>query len=81
MRGFYTVFHQTGTSSLRSSVEPVWKLCKKSSKRRIRPDFSPASAVQETYFGHEQCCGKRMRIRQLARFSTFPNHLLLLLVL
>ena len=81
MRGLCAVFHQTGVSSFQSSVEQVWKLCKKSSKRTVGPESPTASAARGTYFGHERSGGKRVRTGQLDRFSTFPSHLLLLLVL
>ena len=81
MRGLCAVFHQTGASSFQFSVEQVWKLCKNSLKRKVGPRSSTASAARGTYFGHEQYGGKRVRTGELARFSTFPKPLLLLLVL
>ncbi len=81
MRGLCAVFHQTGASSFKSSVEQVWKLCKNSSKRKVGPRSPTVSAAHRAYFGHERCIGKRMPTGQLDRFSTFPSYLLLLLVL
>jgi transposase len=60
MRGLCTVFHQTGASSSQSSVEQVWKLCKKSSKRKVGPESPTASAARGTYFGHERFVAKRV---------------------
>ena len=81
MRGLCAVFHQTGASSFQFSVEQVWKLCKNSSKRKVGPRSSTASAARKTYFGREGCAPKRVPAGQLDRFSTFPSYLLLLLVL
>ncbi len=81
MRGLEAVFHQSVASSFRTSVERMWKLCKNSSKRKVGPHSSTASAARKTYFGHEGCAAKRVPAGQLDRFSTFPTRLLLLLVL
>ena len=81
MRDLYTVFHQTGEYSFPSSVERMWKLCRSRSIRRQVPICPLTSAARGPYFGHEQYAGKQVVTGQLDRFSTFPNHLLLLLVL
>jgi hypothetical protein len=80
-RGCHSDFHSSEESSLAISVEQVWKLCKSRMESR--------DAIQR-YYGDRQLKAQlftridRQNIMagwQLGRISTFPSHLLLLLVL
>ena len=62
-------------------MERMWKLCKSREFLGRLTIYASASATRESYFGHQLWCSKRMSNLNLGLFSTFPNHLLLLLVL
>ena len=79
-RGFLHFFHVTVQSSSRRAVEVLWNLCQTRTELNQRSSLTVISAAYRTDSSHEESRWMGLQQQEVDRFSTSPNHLLLLLV-